>query len=358
MTYIATLYVLIINFLNTLVKSNKIALISTLVIMVFLFGGMSKCADDIMYQNMFNYMKAHGLTIYATTEFGFTFFVFLCTKIGMSYKIFRTLIAITGLLLIQKTAIEYSKKYSLVFILYFIYPFMLDTIQIRNFLAASIVIYSFSFLAENTKKGDRKYFIGILIAFSIHYMAIFFLPFLFIKKNSVNYLATIALHLVPILCILTSTPVIPNFVRSIVGDQLAASIAMYFQRAHWGFLLLWARQLAFTVLAYYSYLYVKTRDVDERWKDLNTVIIKLNIYMIIICFPLIMFNGNFFRLLRPMLFLDYIIISQVLYLNAKRGLGYSGIAVFLLLSFFAMDILTSDNIMSVLIPFFKFNTYL
>jgi hypothetical protein len=326
--------------------------------MILLFGGIYNCADDEMYLTMYNYIKLHGLTAYATTEVGFTFFVFLCTKIGLSYKIFRTIIAVIGLLLIQKTVLEYSKKYSFVFILYFIYPFLLDVVQIRNFLAASIVIFSMPYLAQNSRKGDIKYLIGILIAVSIHYMAIFFLPFLWVNRYSVNNLAKIAIHIVPVLCILTSTQVIPNFVRSIVGDTLGDNISVYFQRANWGFILLWFRQLAFTVLTYYCYLLIKESDIDETWKMLNTVIIKLNIYLIIVCFPLIMFNGNFFRLLRPMLLLNYIIVSQILYLNPKKGIYFAAGAIFLSLMFIGMDVLNSANIESVVIPFFQNNFYL
>jgi hypothetical protein len=326
--------------------------------MVLFFGGIYNCADDEMYQNMYYYLKANGLKVYATTEFGFTFFVYVCTKFGLSYKLFRTLIAIIGLLLMQKMAQKYSWKYSLVFILYFIYPFMLDVIQIRNFLAASIVIYSFHFLVQDSRKGDISYLIGILIAFSIHYMAVFFIPFLFIKKYSISKLAKIALILVPILCILTSTPIIPNIVSSIVGEKLATNISMYFQRAHWGFLVLWARQIGITTLVYFCYLFIKDKDVDENWKNLNTILIKLNIYLIIVCFPLIMFNGNFFRLLRPMLFLNYIIISQMIYLQARRGLIYFTLGVFLVLIYFAMDILTESNVPAVLMPFFQSNSYL
>ena len=358
MTYLATLYIFFISILNTIAKSNRVVLYSTTLIMALLFGGIYNCSDDGMYQMMYNYIKVNGFTFYSTTEIGFTFFVYLCTKVGLSYKLFRTLIAIIGLLLMQKTVLDFSKKYSLVFILYFIYPYMLDVIQIRNFLAASIVIFSIRFLIKNTRKGDLQYLVGILIAVSIHYMAVFFIPFIFFKRYSVNRLAKIALYIVPVLCVLTSTPIIPNIVSSIVGENLAASIEAYFQRAHWGFLLLWARQGAITVLAYFCYQFLQDKDIEEEWKVLNNVIIKLNIYLIIICFPLLMFNGNFFRLLRPMLFLNYIVISQVLYLDAKRGSIYSILAIFFTLLYFAMDVLTSSNITSVFVPFFQSNSYL
>jgi hypothetical protein len=356
MTYFVTLYILLINIFNTIAKSKRLVLLSATILMAFLFGGIYNCSDDIMYQYLYDSIRVSGLPTFARTEVGFTFLAFLCTKIGLTYRFFRTLIAFIGLLLIQKTAFEYTRKFSLVFLLYFIYPFMLDVIQIRNFLAASIVIYSMTFLVQNSKKGDVYYVIGIALATSIHYMSLFFIPFLFANKLTVRRLLTLTLIITPLLCVLTSTPIIPNLVRSIVGEGFMHNIEGYFRRANWGFILLWTRQLAISMLAYLCYIYLQKSDIGEKWKIFGTIVLKLNIYLVIICFPMLMFNGNYFRLLRPVLFLNYILISQSLYLNARKGLVFSLLAVFIVFSYWVMDVLTS-NFGSVLAPFFQSNSY-
>jgi len=358
MTYLATLYVFLINFLNGLKKGSRIVLYSSILFMALLFGGIYNCADDNAYQNFYSYIKTYGLTSYSSTEYGFVFLAYIGTKIGLSYRLFRTMIAVVGLYLMQKTAFEYTRKYSLVFLLYFIYPFMIDVIQFRNFLSSAIVIYSMQFIVDGSKRSNYKYLIGIIIAFSIHYIAVFFLPFVFIKKYSIRRLARVALISVPVFCILTSTPLIPNMIRNIVSEEQMIHLNFYFQRANWGFLLLWARQLSFFTLTYLCFLIIEKSDLEDNWKAFNNLIIKLNIFTIIVCFPLLMFNGNFFRLLRPILFLNYILISQLMYLEARKGFLYFGLAVFLTLIYFGMDIVTQANVKTVLIPFFQSNYYL
>jgi hypothetical protein len=358
MTFLATLYILVMNFLNSIARSNKIVFYSTILFMILLFGGIYNCADNEAYQALFDYARAHGFHVYASTEVGFSFLVFIVGKFGLSYKIFRTLIPLIGLFLIQKTVFDFTKKYSLVFLLYFVYPFMLDVIQIQNFLAGSIVVYSIRFLTLDIKNGDLKYFIGILIAVSIHYMAVFFLPFVFIKKYSIRELVRVILIFVPVICIITSTQLIPNLVRRIVGDEMMYNLNSYFQRAHWGFILLWGRQLAGFALVYLSYLIVKNEDELDEWNKFNEIIVKLNLYLIIICFPLVMFNGNFLRLYRIILILNYVVISQVYYLNTRKGTVFILLTLAVITLYFGLDILTSSNINSVLIPFFLSNSFL
>lgn len=357
MTYLASLYILVINFLSSITRKETLILYSSLLLMILLFGGIYDCADDGLYRYMYDYISRHGYTVFQRAELGYNVFVFLCTKIGLNYLAFRTLIAFIGLYLMFRVAREFSANFNLTFLLYFIFPFMLDVIQYRNFLSSAIVIYSMKYLIKEYNKANMKYLIVILIAFSIHYMAIFFLPFLIVKKYSVKSIARNALYITPVLCVLTSTQIIPNLVQMFVSPRLAEYVATYFQRAHWGFLLMWARQISISGIALLCYLFLKNRDIEDKWKDFNTFVIKLNIYLIIVCFPLLMFNGNFFRLLRPMMFLDYILIGQVILYKTKNTLLYTGLALIIALSFFYMDVLNPNNIKSVLIPFFTKNHY-
>lgn len=361
MTYLVTIYILVINFLYSIIQSKKVVLYSTTFFMILFFGGIYNCADESNYQSLYGYVNYNNNLIsyfYTTSTFGFFFLVFLANKIGLTYQLFRTLIGIFALLIIQKTALEYTKKYSLVFLLYFIYPFMLNVIQIRNFLAASIIIYSLQFLVQSSIRGNVKYIIGIFIAISIHYMSVFFLPFIFVKRFSIRQLIITTIIIVPILVGLTSTPIIPNLIQNIISDELMLKVNIYLQRVNWGFLLVWARQLTIFSLTYFCYLKVKNSELDDNWKALNSIIIKLNIYLIIVCFPMVMFNGSFYRLTRDLLFLNYIIISQVLYLSPKKGIIYSIFAIFLCLIYLGLDILTELNVNGVLIPFFQSNSYL
>ena len=48
----------------------------------------------------------------------------------------------------------------MVLVLYFIYPFAMDTVQIRSFMSIAIIFWGLNFLAdENRKKGIIEYII-------------------------------------------------------------------------------------------------------------------------------------------------------------------------------------------------------
>lgn len=326
--------------------------------MVLLFGGINNCADYQNYLIFYQDVGHEGLKNSELSEIGFRFLAYLGNVIGLSYQLFRTLVAIIGLLLIQKTILDFTKKYNLVFLLYFIYPFILDVIQIRNFLAASIVVFSLRFIIKNSRKDDVKYLIAILIAASVHSVSVFFIPFILIKNFTIKQLLNTSIILVPFLCILTSYTFIPNLIRNIAGEDAMFNLEMYFKRANYGFILLWSRQLAICIMSYLGYVSILKSRISQKWLRLDNAIIKLNFYLIIICFPLVMFDGNFTRIFRDISILNYILISHVLYVYPREGHLYLLFAIILGLSFFTMDILISPNVATVLIPFFQSNSYL
>lgn len=326
--------------------------------MVLLFGGINSCADDENYRTLYEVSNSNSFVGYGLSEFGFAFLAFLSNKIGLTYELFRTLISIIGLILLLKTVTEYSNKYNTVFLLYFIYPFMMNVIQIRNFLAAAIIVYSIRFLIQNSKIGDIKFLIGILIAFSIHYASIFFIPFIFLKKYSIKQLIVISLISVPILCGLTKSNIIPNLIGRIVGEGHMFNLESFFQKGHWGFILSWIKQFSIFILCYSAYTIIQKSNLDEKWKILDNIIIKLNIFLIIICFPLMIFNTVYFRLCQDILILNYIIIGHLLYINPKKGYLYFTFAILLGLCFLGDEILYDANFYQVLIPFFQSNSIL
>lgn len=59
----------------------------------------------------------------------------------------------------------------------------MDGGQLRNFISTSIVVFSIPFLLEK-KYGVFKYIVGVLVAMSVHFMAIFYLVFAVIRIPS------------------------------------------------------------------------------------------------------------------------------------------------------------------------------
>ncbi len=112
-------------------------------------------------------------------------FVILCNKLHISFNLFRVLVFLICISLIITTIRKMTNRINLVLSLYMIFPFVMDCIQIRNYIGSAIVIYSMQFLFYTSDKAVRKnniyrYVLGILIASMFHYVTILYSMFLLV----------------------------------------------------------------------------------------------------------------------------------------------------------------------------------
>ncbi len=131
--------------------------------------------DYRIYEAWYNYSAKYGLI--TRFEFGFSSCIFLANKFGLTYQTFLQIYSAVGLILLSKCIFEYCKYPVFCWILYFIYPFFFDVVQIRNFMAMVIVIYGLRYLREFNKKNVIKFGITIFIASLFHVTAIVYLSF-------------------------------------------------------------------------------------------------------------------------------------------------------------------------------------
>ena len=107
-------------------------------------------------------------------------------SIGLSFAQFFAVVLSVCFLLVFITVKRLNVNPSAFCILYFLYPFCLDIIQIRNFLAYSFVFFALPLLINNDKKSKIIYTILVLIAASIHFSCIVYIFIIFYEfiKNS------------------------------------------------------------------------------------------------------------------------------------------------------------------------------
>src|SRR5699024_6954639 len=85
--------------------------------------------------------------------------------------------------------------FNLVYLFYFFTPFLVDIIQIRNFIAMSLVIYSINFLFE---EKNTLFLVLILFAATFHRQALVYLTLVLINlfkrnKNIINYMILLSI---------------------------------------------------------------------------------------------------------------------------------------------------------------------
>ena len=187
----ATSFISIILILCCFIRKNsKILFYITFFWMWILFTFSYDKADDLMYQNLY------AGNLVNKVEIGFTFLCdFFHNKLNIPFRLFLGIYGAIGLALVGATIYKYSNNKSFATACYFIFPFIFDAIQIRNFMAMSILIFAFRFLIRNNRFDWLKYLMINVIAISIHSFSIIgllFLTFNWISKRKLFAITLIA----------------------------------------------------------------------------------------------------------------------------------------------------------------------
>lgn len=245
--YIITSIVVAANICNSFLKKH-IQLISWSLILLLcvLMGTNTRNPDYYNYRLMFMLKKS-------TIEFGFTSLIYLFRSIGLNYHAFRLFLTILGFVLIHHTVKKVTDRPSFFYILYMIYPFFLDAVQIRNFVAMAILIFAFPFLMKTDVKSKFYYILLIFLATSMHIMSLVYLLFLLIEpiQKSTKF-ARIYFIIVMILGLVSLNRAL---FESIVEGVIRLLAMIYPQIGYYGdistrygFLIYWGIQIGFTML--------------------------------------------------------------------------------------------------------------
>lgn len=134
-------------------------------------------ADSSQYVAMFNAAKV-GNFYYA--ERGFLYLCMLVGKMGFSYQVFLAIYSLIALLLISDFIKQNTDYPALALLLYGLFPFLFDAVQIRNLMVEAIFLFALKYLKEFKIKNMLKYIALIAFAATQHAIALVYLVFLFV----------------------------------------------------------------------------------------------------------------------------------------------------------------------------------
>ncbi|MBX4264094.1 EpsG family protein [Clostridium estertheticum] len=299
-------------------KKSKIMFYILLLFTWLMFGWNTFNADYYTYeQTYYSIGLYNGYNAYfQSIEIGYRFINKIAYALGLDYSTFIIVFSAIGLLMIGNTILKYSQKPSYVLALYFIYPFLMDVVQIRNFMAMAIIIYGVRFLISSKKLDKVWFIIFVLLASSFHKTAIFYITLLFARVSNRNKLIK---WVSCVMVFFWSLPLLMNipFISSILGgikyfstDTSLVTKMGYF--IYFGIDILLVR---------FSYKKIKCTDSEVSLNNIkehtsfdimNFTNIILNINIIMLCmYPLIFFSVEFIRIYRNLLPLNYILFSNV-----------------------------------------------
>lgn len=300
-------------------------------IIVILFLGAityfgNNVADFENYQQAYNYILAGNS--YLDLGIGWFWLCKIGSILGLSYLEFKTILIVISTLIINKTIKYFARddKYTTFFwAVYLIFPALLDCIQIRFFVAETIVLYSLRFLISDKKRDIFKYIIFVLIASTIHSSMLIYLIFLIYKvlgKYENKYIIIISIVMLMFFA----------FKEQVIKICSIFINAERIQRYFYSTDILGIKGLIsyiFTILIFYyltNIMIKKIRDdknVEEKDLIFFRFIAKLNILIsIVLVFSI--FDPNFFRLQRIMWILMYICVL-ILLNNNIRYINFLGI---------------------------------
>lgn len=318
MSYVLSILLVTAGFIK---QNSKIVAILLFAFLWIMFGWNTDNVDFANYER--GYSWAQG-SFSLNSEMGYQLIYKLSILLGLTYHQFLIILSFTGLLIIYNTIIRYTKNVAFVLALYFIFPFIIDVVQVRGFLIMSIILYSTRFIIEERKLGTLKFVILVLFATSIHYSALFYISFLLIKQKNISSLTVLSLSLTASGIILAFTNFIPSLALKFVPLE---KVTHYFNnRLNWGIIIALVIYAANFLLIYYSYHKIRaerekqnhendTPDLDYKFVE---AVYKINIILMLL-FALYVFNMIFFRLYRNILILNYIAYTICLAYMAPKS---------------------------------------
>ena len=324
----------IIGLLASFYKKEKSVFALILLYAFTIYSFNSSNPDLVNYQNQ-----------YIGNFFGFNEpvyigLVYLSQTLGLNFWVFRAAIAAIGLCLIGKTIYDYSPYPNINMFLFVLYPLIIDVVQIRFFLAYSIIVYSIRFILnyrDKRKISDIvKFFIALFLATGTHYSAVMYIILVVLMLN-VEKRKTLVYVIVPITIILifTNLPSVAGIASSflvqrkvnrwILGEKNTTALNIL--------RILVTRLSILFVLSLFVIMRRKRTIIPEsstkvsfRRKDIsmnkylsqNRLLFLATLYTELFCFLEIVVASEYERLTRPALVWGGILASRLLYRMEKN----------------------------------------
>ena len=296
-------------FVTSLVRNKKIGSFLLFVYLWRLFAFSYGNADYFNYELQY---QIYGTNFVFDTiqNVGFKFICKVATDFGLDYQTFLIVEATIILSVVFFVIIRFSDDPWMVSVLFIIYSFPIDTVQVRNFLGRTAVLLGLAiFLSAKPKLV--KYigmFVCILMGALIHvsvfsYFLFFLIPFLERKYIKFWIIGIVVLEFVMFRNFQTIALLVTS--NSNVNEYMSKSVSIGYVI----FVILY--MLINYIISYSCYEISQKRDVVDL-KRLSFIDFAFRINTLLLVFvPMACVANDFFRLFRISIFLNYIVISNL-----------------------------------------------
>lgn len=242
--------------------------------------------------------------------------------LGADYIVLRITLCIFGMILLTKSFWDFSPYPNILFSLYLFYPFPLEVVQVRTFVANALIVYSLRFIIfylKDKKKINIFYFtVTVLIATGFHYAAILsaILGIVFLDEKQRSILVTLILAIAIVLC--ANLPFFGALVEKITGSANAGGWVMRYRIVSLlqMFRLIATRGLIIFMLWLWQKVKAKSSadmvQVENAFydKSVNRCILQCVLYISLYTVIEILFGGNFERINRVAIIFSMLLVTR------------------------------------------------
>lgn len=327
MTYVLSIMALASNLLIVLAKRHcRLFSVFLIAILWLLVWGATDNADYRNYEIKYEMISESDYVIEFNvfSEFGFASLMRIASLMSLNYSGFLFIVSFLALLLIDSTVVRYCKNTNYVYLLYFLFPFFLNAVQIRNFLAMSLLVFSIRYIVDDYRLKKIRFLVLILFASLIHISFVAYIPLVLVtmkkRKTLIGLIVVISVSLSSVLVISgNSLTQLGFFLTDATGQE---KIALWLNtRTRFGFLISWLTQITIFALAVFSrnawlqrelrtgHSSFSRKTVMHKEKRFAEVVFWIDLYAFSF-FPLYVSASTFDRLLQNLLVLNYVAFAS------------------------------------------------
>lgn len=346
------------KFLKKRININHLILLISILFLWILFSFCSKVPDFENYALVFRRLSWGDS--YHSMETGYWLLCKAAYAIGLDINGFRKIYGLVGLSLMASTAVRYTKKPYYVLSLYLLYPFLLDVVQIRHFMACSIIVFGIRYLEYFETKNFAKYCLCVCLAMSQHTIALAYSAFLFVYLKNLKTIMKIVIPTAAGFLFLGKMLMRSTLYRSLL-DYRGIEDAYMDGIAIRQFLLYMVFFALLSFLCYYLWKIGKTKSfwTDALAEERTNAIFKICMISIVYI-PLVLIDFQLTRLFRGCVFIMEVFIIRQLENIYALDRFLMKIIVFAIFLFVFVKLFgpTSVHYESLTIPVFWGNNFL
>ncbi|MBA6335677.1 EpsG family protein [Colwellia sp. BRX8-7] len=292
--------------------SQSIVVFLSLLLLI-IFSGSYINDDYENYYNLYKQLMSTGEG-YLTSQIGFVTLINVGVFFNLEYNQILFILFIIAFLLISSTIYKYTTNLCFVIPLYIIYPFFLDVVQVKHFLAMALVVFSTRYISQGKFDNSLlKYALVVSIASSIHYVALIFLPLGYLISKNIKQMFFYVLLFSFFLIVAINSSFVEYIASSLFSELRVKS---YFDnRVNNGYFFLISYQCLILIFVYWIRENLNRMGKGSHFVEMMLII---HIYLIIL-YPMYMINGNFERVFRITCILNYAFLA--VYIKELRPLN-------------------------------------